>query len=200
MNAPPMPVWFIPHGGGPCFFLDPGEVLPAGTWDAMGACLRGIGQRAERPRAILVVSAHWAGRVPARYAPPRPSLLFDYYGFPEKTYRLQYPAAGATGVAGVAELLLAAAGIHCAREQSRGFDHGVFVPLLLMYPDADIPVAQLSLMTGYDAAAHIAMGRALAPLREQGVLIEAGGLSFHNLRGLMHPAMDAPAKAFHDWP
>jgi aromatic ring-opening dioxygenase catalytic subunit (LigB family) len=108
--------------------------------------------------------------------------LFDYHGFPEHTYRLAYPAAGSPELAARVRALLANAGITADEDTARGYDHGVFVPFLLAFPQADIPVVQLSLRADLDPAAHLAIGRALAPLRDEGVLIVGSGMSYHNLR------------------
>ena len=159
---------------------------PAGephAWDAMASYLRGIADSiGAKPRAILVVSAHWETPRPTVMTSARPPLLFDYYGFPEHTYRLEYPAPGSPELAARVRALLASAGIAADEDAQRGFDHGVFVPFLLMFPDADIPVVQLSLRADLDADAHLAIGRALAPLRDEGVLIVGSGMSYHNLR------------------
>jgi aromatic ring-opening dioxygenase catalytic subunit (LigB family) len=176
------PALFIPHGGGPCFFMDapPGDPH---AWDAMAAYLRGIAASLpERPRAILVISAHWETERPTVMAAERPPMLFDYYGFPEHTYRLRYPAPGSPALAARVRELLAGAGIESDADVQRGFDHGVFVPFLLMFPDADIPIVQLSLRADLNPSAHLAIGRALAPLRDEGVLIVGSGMSYHNLR------------------
>lgn len=179
---PRMPGLYIPHGGGPCFFMDPPPQDPH-VWDGMATYLRGIADALPAaPRAILVVSAHWECPVPTVNTGASPGMLFDYYGFPEHTYRLDYPAPGAPALAAQVRKLLAGAGIESAEDAGRGYDHGVFVPFLLMFPDADIPVLQLSLLAGLDPAAHLAIGRALAPLRDEGVLIVGSGMSYHNLR------------------
>lgn len=197
-----LPTLFIPHGGGPCFFMDTRPPLPAELWDAMGDYLRGIDAAiGVRPKAVLVVSGHWETQVPTVNTGAHPPLLFDYYGFPEHTYRLTYPAPGAPDLAQEVRRLLEAAGFLTAQDTTRGFDHGVFVPLKLVYPDADIPVLQLSLRQDLDPQAHLDMGRALEPLRDQGVLIIGSGMSFHNLRTLMAGGGrgDAEAQAFDDW-
>lgn len=200
-----LPTFFIPHGGGPCFFMKPGEFFPAGTWDRMAAYLRGLPGLAGTsppPRSILIISAHWEEPVPTTYAPAeRPSqLLYDYYGFPAYTYELAYPApADPVLAAEVRRLLYEGAGMETRENITRGFDHGVFIPLMLSYPGAQIPIAQLSLCAGYDPARHLAIGRALAPLRDEGVLIIASGLSYHNLRALANPAHDAGAAEFDAW-
>ena len=192
-----MPAIYIPHGGGPCFFMDPPAQAPH-TWDGMAAYLRGIaGSVGERPAALLVISAHWECERPTVNSGARPGMLFDYYGFPEHTYKLNYPAAGAPALAARVRALLHDAGIESDEDPARGYDHGVFVPMLLAYPDADIPVLQLSLQTGLDPAAHLAIGQALAPLRDEGVLIIGSGMSYHNLRAFFSPeghAIDASSQ------
>jgi len=200
-----MPTLFIPHGGGPCFFMDAPPQYPE-LWDRMADYLRGIGQSISqtihtKPRAILVISAHWETPQVSVTTSPSPSLIFDYHGFPEHTYRLRYPAAGSPALAQQVRDLLGDAGIESAEDEARGFDHGVFVPFLLIYPQADIPIVQLSLQAGLDPAAHLAIGEALAPLRDQGVLIVGSGMSYHNLRHFFdnREAGNAAARAFDDW-
>lgn len=178
-----MPSLFIPHGGGPCFFMDPHGGPADPMWQPMQAYLAGlIESLAERPRAILLVSGHWEeDRVTVHTGDGQP-LLFDYYGFPEHTYRLRWDAPGSPEVAARAKALLETAGFPVGEEQERGWDHGVFIPMMVTVPGADIPLVQLSLRKDLDPAAHIAIGKALAPLRDEGVLIVGSGMSFHNLR------------------
>jgi aromatic ring-opening dioxygenase catalytic subunit (LigB family) len=191
------PAIYLPHGGGPCFFMD----WPSGAnpWAEMGDFLRGVVPTLpERPRAILVVSGHWeeAGfTVNTGDAPP---LLYDYYGFPEHTYRLSYPAPGAPALAHRVLKLLAEAGLPSQEDAARGFDHGVFVPLLLVDPQAEIPVLQVSLQRGLDPALHIAAGKALAALRDEGVLIVGSGMSYHNMRGF-GPGYGKVSEEFDQW-
>ena len=202
MNEAPhrLPALFIPHGGGPCFFMDTPPGMPGDLWDRMAAFLRGLPATiGVRPRTILIVSGHWEAARPTVNTAAHPALLFDYYGFPEHTYRLTYPVPGAPDLAAETRRLLAAAGIASEADGARGLDHGVFVPLKVAFPDADIPVLQLSLQTGLDPAAHLAIGRALAPLREQGVLIVGSGMSYHNLRGLFSGRGNAESIRFDDW-
>ena len=136
------PTFFINHGGGPCFFLEPGPMRDA--WHGLEAYLRGfMATLAEHPRAILVVSGHWEERVPTVNAGAHPPLLFDYGGFPDHTYRLTWPAPGAPELATRVRDLLSGAGLASGTETARGWDHGVFVPLKVMMPDADVPVVQL---------------------------------------------------------
>jgi len=186
-----MPTLYIPHGGGPCFFMDPPPGAPH-LWDNMADYLKSIAASLpETPRALLVISAHWETARPTLNVAARPGMLYDYYGFPEHTYRLQYPAPGAPDLAPKVQALLADAGIAVDLDGARDYDHGVFVPLMLAFPDADVPILQLSLRQDLDPAAHLAMGRALEPLRDEGVLILGSGMSFHNLRTLRGPQGDA---------
>jgi aromatic ring-opening dioxygenase catalytic subunit (LigB family) len=195
-----LPTLFLPHGGGPCFFLEPGEVFPIGTWDHMAAFLKSIARSlGERPKALLVVSGHWEERNPTTYGPSVTSLLFDYYGFPAKTYHLKYSAPGNPDLAAKVKTLLQDAGIASAENQTRGFDHGVFIPLMLAFPDATIPVVQLSLQLGSDPSAHLDLGRALGPLRDAGVLIIASGMSYHNLRDFYDPEGNEASEQFDQW-
>jgi 4,5-DOPA dioxygenase extradiol len=176
------PALFIPHGGGPCFFMN--QHAPCDPmWQPMEAYLRTIiADLPKPPSAILIVSGHWEEPVFTVQTGKRPDLLFDYHGFPEHTYDLRFDAPGAPDVAGAASALLNEAGFPTAENATRGWDHGVFIPLMVAMPDADIPIVQLSLRADLDPATHIAAGRALAPLREQGVLIIGSGMSFHNMR------------------
>ena len=177
------PVIYLPHGGGPCFFMD---WNPRGMWDGMGAYLSKIPELLPaRPRALLIISAHWEEPGFTVQTKPAPGLFFDYYGFPEHTYQLKWPAPGSTDLAARVQTLAAASGIPVAADAARDYDHGVFIPMLLAFPEANVPTIQLSLKQGLDPEAHLALGRALAPLRDEGVLIIGSGLSFHNLRRLM---------------
>jgi len=195
------PTLFIPHGGGPCFFM-PNPPDHPHLWDGMAAYLRGIAASLpERPRAILIVSGHWEAPQVTVNRAAQPGMLFDYYGFPAHTYQLRYPAPGSPALAGRIVSLLSEAGMPSAAEDRRGYDHGVFVPLLLMFPEADIPVVQVSLLAGLDPAAHLAMGHALAPLRDEGVLIVGSGMSYHNMHAFMANAHvpDIPSRQFDQW-
>ncbi len=196
------PTLFIAHGGGPCFFMDPGPGYPPDLWDRLADYLRGIPATiGRRPQAVLVISAHWESGRPAVLARSRHTLLFDYYGFPEHTYQLTYPAVGSPEVAARVRELLGRAGIASDEENERGLDHGVFVPFKLIYPDADVPIVQLSLLHNLDAAQHLALGRALAPLRREGVLIVGSGNSYHNLREFFSPgaASGLASEQFDSW-
>ena len=174
-----MPTLFVCHGGGPFPLLDP----PRGG-AALTEHLRSISQELpETPKAILVISAHWEeGDEVAVSASAQPPMLFDYYGFPPHTYSFRYDAPGDPALASRVCSLLATKGHPCRQDASRGFDHGVFVPLLLAYPAADIPVVCLSLHASLDPALHLRIGAARAPLRGEGVLMIGSGNSFHNMR------------------
>ncbi|MEG1769394.1 MAG: class III extradiol ring-cleavage dioxygenase [Comamonas sp.] len=191
------PVLFIPHGGGPCFFM---EWSPADTWNGLAEFLRGVAATlVARPKAIVLVSAHWQTPGFSATAAAQPGLIYDYYGFPEHTYRLTYPAPGAPALAERIAALIASAGFESGVDAARGFDHGMFIPLKVMFPEADIPVVQLSLREDLDPAAHLAMGETLAALRAEGVLIIGSGMSFHNMRGYGDVRYTPPSQAFDDW-
>ncbi len=192
-----LPTFYIPHGGGPCFFMD---WNPRDAWEPMARYLRGIeGGLPQPPKALLVISAHWEERVPTVLASAAPPLLFDYYGFPAHTYKLTWPAPGEPALAGRVQAMLSAAGIPNASDTTRGWDHGVFIPMKVAFPNANIPTVQLSLQAGLDPAAHLAIGRALAPLRDDGVLILGSGMSFHNMRMFGSPEALPASQRFDAW-
>jgi len=173
---------------------------PRDTWDRMAAWLRGLVKTLPvRPKALLVVSAHWEEKVPTVTHAAAPPLFYDYYGFPPETYKLTWPAAGSPALAERVQALLGAAGIESAADDKRGFDHGVFIPLKLVVPDAEIPTVALSLRAGLDPRAHVAIGRALAPLRDEGVLIVGSGMSYHNMRGFGDPRSLPKSERFDAW-
>ena len=152
-----------------------------------------------RPTALLVISAHWEQPIATVMTAEHPPMLYDYYGFPPKSYEITWPAPGAPDVASRVRELLTAAGIANAADHARGFDHGTFVPLKLTYPEADVPATQLSLRAGLDPAEHIALGRALMPLREEDIFIIASGMTFHNLRAFRDPRAAPVAEQFDEW-
>lgn len=185
------PTIFVSHGP-PTMALEP---TPCHRF------LEGLGAELGRPEAVLCVSAHWETGRPSVSAAARPATIHDFYGFPEALYALRYPAPGAPALAQRCVDLLAAAGVGCHSDPDRGLDHGAWVPLMLMYPGADVPVTQLSIQRPGDGAQHLALGRALAPLRAEGVLVLASGNATHNLRERGAPD-DPPAAfalAFDDW-
>jgi aromatic ring-opening dioxygenase catalytic subunit (LigB family) len=194
-----MPVVFLPHGGGPWPFVDVGLGDKA-ELDGLAGYLRSIRAVPKTsPRALLVVSAHWEEPVPTVMSGARPSMLYDYYGFPAASYEITWPAPGHPEIAARVQELLGAAGFETAADAQRGFDHGTFVPLKLTYPDADVPTVQLSLKHGLDPEEHLAMGRALAPLRDEGVFIVGSGMTFHNLRGFRDPRSRPVSETFDAW-
>jgi len=193
------PAIFLPHGGGPCFFMD-WTWGPANTWDATQRFLEGLAATLPAPpKAIVVISGHWEEPVFTAGAAASPQLIFDYSGFPEHTYKLTWPAPGNPELAARVASLLKNAGLPTALSGDRGFDHGVFVPLKVAFPQAQVPVVTLSLAASLDPALHLAAGRALAPLRDEGVLIVGSGMSFHNLRGYLRPETPERARAFDAW-
>ncbi len=198
LNSPPfsrLPALFLPHGGGPSFFMT-GERKQ--MYQATEDFLRGIRSTLPAtPTAILLITAHWETSVPSFTGSMRPELIYDYYGFPPETYQLQYKAPGQPALAAQAAALLQAAGCPAKVDPDYGWDHGVFVPLKVMFPDADVPVVAMSLQASLDPARHCALGQALRPLRDEGVLVVGSGMSFHNLRNFS--AGGPPSLAFHNW-
>jgi aromatic ring-opening dioxygenase catalytic subunit (LigB family) len=194
-----LPAYFISHGGGPWPWLAEMREAMAPLAASLQALAADVAARhGGPPRAVLCISGHWEAPAFTAMAAAQPGMVYDYFGFPEHTYRVRYPAPGAPALAQRISDLLQGAGIAAALDATRGYDHGSFAPLAVMYPQAEVPVLQLSLKHGYDPAEHIAAGRALAPLRDEGVLIVGSGLSFHNLR-LRGPAAMAPSAAFDVW-
>lgn len=194
------PVAFVPHGGGPWPFVDVG-FSPKDQEARLRAYLESVSKvPAEPPKALLVISAHWEERVPTVMTNPRPEMFYDYSGFPAESYRIQWPAPGDPALAKRVRTVLEQNGIASAEDNERGFDHGTFVPFKLAYPNADVPTVQLSLKVGLDPKEHLAIGRALAPLRDEGVFILGSGMTFHNLRAFFQPGAAKPASvAFDDW-
>lgn len=193
------PVLFLPHGGGPCFFMD-WTWGPADTWRAAQRFLELISASLPaQPKALLVISGHWEEQAFTAGSAAAPKLIYDYSGFPAHTYQLTWPAPGAPALASRIAEMLRSAGLPAATDPNRGYDHGVFVPLKVSFPEARIPVVTLSLDQSLDPALHIWAGRALAPLRDEGVLIIGSGMSFHNLRGYFLPHTAERARAFDEW-
>jgi aromatic ring-opening dioxygenase catalytic subunit (LigB family) len=175
-----LPTYFVSHGGGPWPWM---KEQYHGTYDKLEASLAGIRrQLGVRPKAVLVVTGHWEEREFMVSSGAAPGMIYDYGGFPAHTYQISYPAPGEPRLAQQVAGLLGGAGLEAALDPMRGFDHGTFSMLYPIYPQADMPVVQLSIRHDLDPAAHMAAGRALAPLRGEGVLIVGSGLSFHNLR------------------
>jgi len=199
MTTQSLPTLFVPHGAGPCFFMD---WEPADTWLRMGNWLRAVPDRlGAQPEAILVISGHWEAPAFTVNVQAEPPLLYDYTGFPPHTYELAYPAPGAPELAARVQKLLDGAGFATEAEHTRGLDHGVFIPLKMIYPQADLPIVQLSLRRGLDPEEHLAAGQALAPLRHEGVLIIGSGMSYHNMRRFRFDdsALNPDSVRFDDW-
>ncbi|TPX64146.1 hypothetical protein SpCBS45565_g06107 [Spizellomyces sp. 'palustris'] len=174
------PALFLPHGGGPMPLLN-----DAGHRDLI-TFLTKTGRKYlnPRPKAILLVTAHWETRNPTVSTVSNPELLYDYYNFPPETYNIDFPAKGDPKVAKRVVDLLQNAGFKTQTDAERGWDHGVFVPLKLYLPDFDIPIIPMSVLTSQDAAEHYRIGKALEPLRDEGVMIIGSGMSFHNMRAM----------------
>jgi len=193
MTTPRQPAIFVSHGS---------PTLPLEKSPAVDF-LRGLGDALGRPESILVVSAHWDTEHPAVSAAARPETIYDFYGFPPELYRLRYPAPGAPQLAGRVAGLLEARGMRVEIDPSRGLDHGAWTPLYHMYPGADIPVTQLSIQWREGPGHHVALGEALRPLRDDGVLIFTSGGATHNLRELSHqrgnPVPQQWTVEFNEW-
>jgi len=188
-----MPSLFLSHGAPTLPFTD----VPA------RAFLHQLGTGLKRPKAILVVSAHWETKVPTVSAVDRNETIHDFGGFPRSLYELRYPAPGSPTIAGRVSTLLQRTGLDCKIDRNRGLDHGAWVPLLLMYPQSDVPVLQLSIQTHLGPAHHLRVGRALAPLRDEGVLIVGSGSFTHDLSEFRGHGPNDPApdwvNGFADW-
>ncbi len=190
-----MPSLYIPHGGGPSFFMTGERKL---KYQATENFLRSIQDiLPAKPTAILIITAHWETRIPTLTGGAHPGLIYDYYGFPPETYELTYPAPGAPALAQRAAELVKQAGFPAVVDAEYGWDHGVFIPLKVMYPDAEVPVVAMSLHESLNPELHSHLGRSLSALRDEGVLILGAGMSYHNLRNFADHAQ--ASFAFHDW-
>ena len=201
MPAIRQPTLFLSHGGGPWPWLM--EEMP--FHEQLNGFLKALpSQLAETPRALLVISGHWEEAETAIMSGAHPPMIYDYGGFPEHTYHIQYPAPGDPTFALRVQGLLSGGGIPAHLDPNRGFDHGAFTIAYPMYPHANIPMVQLSLKSGYDPEFHLRLGNALAPLRDEGILIIGSGLSYHNMRGFQindrgsNPATEQ-SRRFDDW-
>lgn len=195
-TATRLPTYFVSHGGGPWPWIK--DLMP-GDFGPLERSLQAIPvDLGVTPRAILCVSGHWETPEFTVQTNPNPPMLYDYGGFPDFTYQIQYPAPGAPDVAARVGQLLDEAGIPVRYDDQRGFDHGVFAPLFVSYPDADVPILQLSIKHSYDVADHLAAGRALAPLRDEGVLILGSGFTYHNLSDF-GPSGGEASRQFEAW-
>jgi len=187
---------FLSHGGGPLPLL--GDDAHA----EMVSCLKEIADTITRPSAIIVVSAHWEAGNATVTSGANPSLIYDYRGFPPESYEIKYPCPGNPPLASSITKQLEKAGINASSDNVRGFDHGLFVPLKVMYPEADIPCVQLSLIKGLDPLVHIKLGRALQELADPSMLLIGSGFSFHNMRAFFSPeTVDSKSEntSFESW-
>lgn len=189
-------VFFLSHGGGPLPLLgDEGHI-------ELVASLRKVAAMITKPSAIIVVSAHWEEEVPTITSGAKPGLIYDYYGFPEESYTIQYPCKGEPLLASRIHKALGNAGIDARLDDGRGFDHGLFVPLKILYPEADIPCVQLSLVNSLQPIGHIQIGQALRNLDYDNVLIIGSGFSFHNMKAFFTPEsseLKAMNESFENW-
>jgi 4,5-DOPA dioxygenase extradiol len=187
---------YFGHGGGPL------PILGDSGHQTMLDFLHELPNKIRKPDAILVISAHWEESAVTLLGAASPKMFYDYYGFPDAAYEITYPAPGNPELANRIATALLDVGLPARIDPERGFDHGVFIPLKMMYPQADIPVLQLSLLRGLNPAAHIALGKALRVLKDENILVLGSGFSFHNMRafswqgtGEADPANDA----FQNW-
>jgi 4,5-DOPA dioxygenase extradiol len=187
---------YFSHGGGPL------PILGDSSHKSMVAFMRQLPSRLKRPGAILVISAHWEEGNATLLGAQTPAMFYDYYGFPDEAYEITYPAPGSPDMANRIAELLNQNHIAAHIDPQRGFDHGLFIPLKLMYPQADIPALQLSLLRGLDPAAHLDLGRALRPLMYENILVIGSGFSFHNMQAFSWHGKNIPDSAnddFQNW-
>ena len=196
MNDKLSSVLFIPHGGGPL------PLLGDQSHQEMVSFLKQIASAMPEPSAILLISAHWEAAQVTLTSAAAPGLIYDYYGFPQAAYEIDYPAKGHPALAHKMHALLQNSGIDAQLDNQRGFDHGVFVPLKIMYPKAHIPCVQMSLVNSLDPEVHLQIGQALSALRQENILILGSGFSFHNLKAFMSQNSKTPDvenEAFEQW-
>jgi aromatic ring-opening dioxygenase catalytic subunit (LigB family) len=191
-----LPTYYLSHGGGPWPWM---KSQTGSTFDRLERSLVEIRREiGELPRAVLVVSGHWESDRFLATSSAHPPMVYDYYGFPEEMYRIRYDAPGAPALAAKVEGLLSRGGLTSGLDPAQGFDHGTFSLMKTLYPDATMPIVQLSLRNDYDPAAHLEVGRLIAPLRDAGVLILGSGSSYHDLRGMRGSGGPA-SRTFDGW-
>ncbi len=191
-----MPTYFISHGGGPWPWMPERHTLYASLAAALADIPRQVGRS---PRAILMVSAHWEATTFTVQGAAHPGMLYDYYGFPEHTYQVLYASPGSPQLAARTLQMIEAASLPAAIDRERGYDHGMFAPLAVMFPEADVPVVQLSLLDDLQPQAHVQLGRAIAALRDEDVLIVGSGLSYHNMQAFASGTGQAGSANFDAW-
>jgi aromatic ring-opening dioxygenase catalytic subunit (LigB family) len=196
MRQPRLPTYFLSHGGGPWPWLK----AERSAYDELETSLHEVRRElGQVPRAVLMISGHWEADRFLLSSAARPPMVFDYYGFPEHTYRIRYDAPGNPALAETVRALLERGGMPAGLDSGRGFDHGTFTLMHTMYPGADMPLLQLSLKADYDPAEHIKVGELIAPLRDQGVVIIGSGFSYHDTRGIMSGRGAEASAAFDRW-
>ncbi len=189
-------VIYISHGGGPL------PILGDPSHEKMNYFMKTIPSLLRRPDAIVVISAHWEERTLAVQGGENPELYYDYYGFPDEAYSIKYAPPGNPELAGIIKDLFLDYNIDCTIDSQRGYDHGLFIPLKLMFPEAEIPSIQLSLKKGLDPEFHINVGRVLNKLSDENILIIGSGFSFHNMMFFnytQNPAVDEKNDSFQNW-
>jgi aromatic ring-opening dioxygenase catalytic subunit (LigB family) len=187
---------YFSHGGGPL------PVLGDASHQAMVSFMQNLPRQLEKPNAVLVISAHWEESLPTVIASEHPPLFYDYYGFPQQAYEITYPAPGNPELAQKISNMLNRDGIESKKDNNRGFDHGLFIPLKMMYPNADIPMTQLSLVKGLDPKVHIEIGKSLRKIAKENILIIGSGFSFHNMKAFDwkgRNVRDPMNEYFQDW-
>jgi len=187
---------YFSHGGGPL------PILGDASHQKMIEFMAHLPERLRKPEAILVISAHWEESAATLLGAANPPMFYDYYGFPEQAYEINYPAPGSPALAERIAAHLKDAGFPARIDALRGFDHGLFIPLKMMYPEADIPALQLSLLRGLDPQAHLALGKALRGLSGENILVIGSGSSFHNMRAFSWEGLETPDPAndaFQNW-
>lgn len=197
MSRVRLPTYFLSHGGGPWPWMKDER---GSTYDQLEASLHEVRRElGQPPRAVLMISGHWEAAGFLLSSAAHPPMTYDYYGFPEHTYRIRYDAPGAPALAETVREMLVRGGIASGLDPRRGFDHGTFTLMHTMFPEAEVPVVQLSLNGNYDPAEHIKVGERIAPLRDEGVLIIGSGLSYHDIRGMISGAGAVSSAAFDRW-
>lgn len=196
LNQNKAQIVYFCHGGGPL------PILGDASHKAMVDFMLKLPGRLSKPEAIIVISAHWEEGEATLLGSRNPSMLYDYYGFPDEAYKISYPAPGSPELANRIVGLLNNNNIPASIDLQRGFDHGLFIPLKIMYPKADIPSLQLSLLKGLNPAAHITLGKALRELMHENILVIGSGFSFHNMRAFSWQGINGPDPAndaFQNW-
>lgn len=190
------PSVFINHGGGPLPLLGRQPALVESMKQVVDQFLP-----KEDPKAIVVLSAHWESDPIKITSAANPKMYYDYYGFPPETYQYEYPAPGSPELAQRIQELLAGNDLVSELDETRGYDHGVFIPLMIMYPEAQIPVVCVSLHQSLDVETNMQIGQSLAPLREEGILILGSGYSFHNMKAFFNPSEETiqASTNFNEW-